>query len=66
VSDENKAAAASDPEEVLSYWFPEDLINADPETRRRQGDRWMRGGPEVDRDRRAALSRSPLGGASPQ
>ena len=37
-------------EEVLSYWFPEDINNADLETLRRQGERWMHGGPEVDRE----------------
>src|SRR5829696_2859750 len=37
-------------EEVLSYWFPEDLVNADLETLRRHGKRWMAGGPEVDRE----------------
>jgi len=42
--------AVSTPEEVLSYWFPEDFSNADPETRRRQMERWMAGGPEVDRE----------------
>jgi uncharacterized protein (DUF924 family) len=40
----------STPEEVLSYWFPEGFIEADPETRRRQAKRWMAGGPEVDRE----------------
>jgi uncharacterized protein (DUF924 family) len=40
----------STPEEVLSYWFPEDFSNADPETRWRQMERWMAGGPEVDRE----------------
>jgi uncharacterized protein (DUF924 family) len=40
----------SAPEEVLSYWFPEGIDDADPETRRRQGQRWMAGGPEVDRE----------------
>ena len=44
------AEGASGPEEVLSYWFPEDIDNADPETLRRQGKRWMHGGPEVDRE----------------
>jgi len=38
------------PEKVLSYWFPEDLSNADPQTLRRQGQWWMAGGPEVDRE----------------
>ena len=42
--------AVSSPEEVLSYWFPEDFSNADPETRRRQAQRWMAGGPELDRE----------------
>ena len=40
----------SEAEEVLSYWFPEDLVSADPETLRRHGQRWMHGGPEVDRE----------------
>ncbi len=40
----------STPEEVLSYWFPEGFNEADPQTRRRQGERWMHGGPEVDRE----------------
>ena len=38
----------STPEEVLSYWFPEGIDEADPETLRRQMQRWMAGGPEVD------------------
>ncbi len=38
------------PEEVLSYWFPEDFSNADSETRRRQMKWWMAGGPKVDRE----------------
>jgi uncharacterized protein (DUF924 family) len=38
------------PEEVLSYWFPEGFDEADPQTRRRQAQRWMVGGPEVDRE----------------
>ena len=40
----------SEAEEVLAYWFPEDLIDADLETLRRHGKRWMAGGPEVDRE----------------
>ena len=40
----------SSPEEVLSYWFPEGINEADPQTRRRQAERWMAGGPEVDRE----------------
>ena len=40
----------STPEEVLSYWFPEGINDADPQTRRRQAERWMAGGPEVDRE----------------
>ena len=38
------------PEEILSYWFPEGFNEADPQTRRRQAQRWMSGGPEVDRE----------------
>ncbi len=38
------------PEEVLSYWFPEGINNADLETLRREAKRWMQGGPEVDRE----------------
>jgi uncharacterized protein (DUF924 family) len=38
------------PEEVLSYWFPEGIDEADPETRGRQMERWMAGGSEVDRE----------------
>src|SRR5918993_1739792 len=45
-----KGRGALDPEEVLSYWFPEDLADADIETLRRHGKRWMAGGPEVDRE----------------
>jgi len=40
----------SEAEEVLSYWFPEDLVDADLDTLRRHGKRWMAGGPEVDRE----------------
>jgi uncharacterized protein (DUF924 family) len=40
----------SEAEEVLSYWFPEDLVSADLETLLRHGQRWMHGGPEVDRE----------------
>ena len=50
MSEENKAAATSDPEEVLSYWFPEGINDADLETLRREGKRWMQGGPEVDKE----------------
>jgi uncharacterized protein (DUF924 family) len=50
VRQEEVGDAEREAEEVLSYWFPEDINNADPETRRRQGERWMRGGPEVDRE----------------
>ncbi len=42
--------AVSSPEEILSYWFPEDFSSVDPETRRRQMQRWMAGGLEVDRE----------------
>ena len=38
------------PEEVLSYWFPEGIDDADPQTRRRQLERWMGGSAEVDRE----------------
>ena len=49
---EHPAAAGdvSGPEEVLSYWFPEGINDADLETLQRQGKRWMAGGPEVDRE----------------
>jgi len=40
----------SEAEEVLSYWFPEDLADANVETLWRHGKRWMAGGPEVDRE----------------
>ncbi len=46
-SDEGRAAV--DPEEVLSYWFPEDdIFNADQQTLGRQMQWWFQGGPEVD------------------
>jgi uncharacterized protein (DUF924 family) len=38
------------PEEVLSYWFPEGINDADSQTLRHQMERWMVGGPEVDRE----------------
>ena len=40
----------STPEEVLSYWFPKGIDEADPQTRGLQMKRWMAGGPEVDRE----------------
>jgi len=40
----------SETEEVLSYWFPEELVDADLDTLLRHGKRWMAGGPEVDRE----------------
>jgi uncharacterized protein (DUF924 family) len=40
----------SEVEEVLSYWFPENLASPDLETLRRYGQRWRYGGPEVDRE----------------
>src|SRR5829696_4543492 len=40
----------SDPEGVLSYWFPEGINDADLATLRREGKRWMQSGPEVDRE----------------
>ena len=40
----------SSPEDVLSYWFPEeDIFDADQETFGRQMQWWFQGGPEVDR-----------------
>ena len=50
VPEENETVAASSPEEVLYYWFPEGINNADPEALRRQGKRWMQGGPEDDKE----------------
>jgi uncharacterized protein (DUF924 family) len=50
VPEGNETVAARDPEEVLSYWFPEDINDADQETLRRQGEQWMHGGPEVDKE----------------
>ncbi len=44
------AGGACGPEEVLSYWFPKDINEADIRTLQRQGKRWMAGGPEVDRE----------------
>jgi uncharacterized protein (DUF924 family) len=38
------------PEEVLSYWFPEGIDDADPQTLGQQMVRWMAGGPEVDKE----------------
>src|SRR5918998_5583179 len=43
-------AVSTTPEEVLSYWFPEGIDDADPQTLRRQMQRWMAGGLEVDRE----------------
>src|ERR687897_2042382 len=41
----------SSPEDVLSYWFPEDdIFDADQETFGRQLQWWFAGGPEVDRE----------------
>ena len=41
----------SAPEEVLSYWFPEeDISDADQKTFGRQMQWWFGGGPEVDRE----------------
>jgi len=52
MAQEHPAAAgdSSGPEEVLSYWFPEGINDADLQTLQRQGKRWMAGGPEVDRE----------------
>ena len=40
----------SSPEEVLSYWSPGGIDDADPRTRRGQMERWMGAVPEVDRE----------------
>ena len=48
MSEENRVT--SDPEGVLSYWFPEGINDADLETLRGEGKRWMQGGLEVDRE----------------
>ena len=48
--DQEIRGETSEAEEVLSYWFPEDLADADLETMRRHGKRWMAGGPDVDRE----------------
>ena len=50
VPEDTETVAASGPEDVLSYWFPEGIYNVDPETLRCQGKRWMQGGPEVDKE----------------
>src|SRR4028118_410473 len=44
------AEGVGGPEEVLSYWFPQGINDADFQTLRLQGKRWMAGGPEVDRE----------------
>jgi uncharacterized protein (DUF924 family) len=44
------AGGVGGPEEVLSYWFPQGINDADLQTLQRQGKRWMAGGPEVDRE----------------
>src|SRR5918994_5200017 len=44
-----KEIVVSSPEEVLSYWFPEeDIFNADQQTLGRQMQWWFQEGPEVD------------------
>lgn len=52
MSQEHTAVAGdvSGPEEVLSYWFPQGINDADLQTLQRQGKRWMAGGLEVDRE----------------
>ncbi len=50
MSDKRKATTTGGPEEILSYWFREDINNTDLETLRREAKRWMQGGPEVDRE----------------
>jgi uncharacterized protein (DUF924 family) len=48
---ERKEIVVSSPEEVLSYWFPEDdIFDADRETFGRQMQWWLQGGPAVDRE----------------
>jgi uncharacterized protein (DUF924 family) len=48
---ERKEIVMSSPEEVLSYWFPEDdIFDADRETFGRQMQWWFQGGPAVDRE----------------
>jgi uncharacterized protein (DUF924 family) len=48
---ERKEIVVSSPEEVLSYWFPEDdIFDTDQETFGRQMQWWFQGGPEVDRE----------------
>jgi uncharacterized protein (DUF924 family) len=48
---EDAKRGASEPEEVLSYWFPEeDISDADQKTFGRQMQWWFGGGPEVDRE----------------
>src|SRR5215211_7445917 len=48
---ERKEIVMSSPEEVLSYWFPEeDIFDSDQETFGRQNQWWFAGGPEVDRE----------------
>ena len=42
--------SCSPEEEVLSYWFPDGIDDADMEALGRQGQRWMGGVPEVDRE----------------
>ncbi len=50
-SEREKAGGTSDPEEVLSYWFPDgDIWQADRETFGRRMGWWFGGGPEVDRE----------------
>jgi uncharacterized protein (DUF924 family) len=44
------AGGVGGPEEVLSYWFPQGINDADSQTLRLQAKRWMAGGPEVDRE----------------
>jgi hypothetical protein len=42
VPEENKATVSTDPEEVLSYWFPEDdIFDADRETFGHQMQWWF-------------------------
>ena len=50
LEESGKGKLAVDPEEILSYWFPEgDIFDADQEMFGRQMQWWFGGGPEVDR-----------------
>jgi len=44
------AREVPDEQEVLSYWFPSGIHDADADTYREQWLRWFAGGPEVERE----------------